>query len=398
MTGYKYVKKFAEAIKNQSPNTIIGVGNSVASSIPEILLTKTCVDVAFLGEGDITDVEFLHALEQGEDWSTVEGIAYRDDSGEIVYTSTRPPIEDISKLHIDYSLFEVEKYIPWTNKGITQPAPVPTDKLRAFTINTARGCVNRCTFCYHVFRHYKYRHRSIKAILNEVEYLMTHYGVNYFLLNDDLTFYHKSVIEEFLEEKERRGLDFYWTGTCRGNLFKEDKDVELIQRMKRNGCHSMGYSLESSSPDILKAMNKSVTVEEFRRQTELFNRGGVMVVTSIVVGYPQETPESIRNTFNVCIECGVVPSVGYLLPQPGSEIYDYAVKEGFIPNIEAYLLELGDRQDLRLNLTTMSDNELETTVEDNIRRSNEILGVVNATDNLLKTQNYYVPKMQLENK
>ena len=390
VTGYKYVKSLVEKIKKQSPSTIIGVGNSVATSIPEELLRFTKADVAFLGEGDETDVEFLQVLERKEDWSSVKGIAYKDSSGKIIYTGVREPISDISKLYIDYSIFEIDKYIQYMNNGIARPLPIPEEDLKAFPINTARGCINKCTFCYHVFRNNMYRRRTIKAIMNDIEYLINHHGVNYIMFADDLSFYNKKVIEEFLDEKEKRGLVFYWDGTCRGNLFNKEEDLILIKRMKSNGCHNLGFSLESSNPDILKAMNKNIKVEDFIKQTRLLKKGGVSIGTSIVIGYPQETPETIENTFDICIECEIVPSVGYLLPQPGSEIYDYAISHGYIQDIEEYLLALGDRQDLRINMTKMSDNELEQIVEKNIIRTNKALGVVSVTDNLLKTQSYFV--------
>lgn len=390
VTGYKYVKSLVGKIKKQSPNTIIGVGNSVATSIPEELLKFTETDVAFLGEGDETDVEFLQILEKGGNWSEVKGIAYKDSQGKIVYTNKREPISDISKLYIDYSMFEIDKYIPYMGAGIARPLPMPEKDLKAFPVNTARGCINKCTFCYHVFRNNIYRRRTIKAIMDDVEYLINNYGVNYVTFADDLSFYNKKIIEEFLYEKEKRGLTFFWDGTCRGNLFNSEEDIILINRMKSSGCHNLGFSLESSNPDILKAMNKNIKVEDFIMQARLLKQGGVAIGTSIVIGYPQETPETIKNTFDICIECEIVPSVGYLLPQPGSEIYDYAITHGYIKDVESYLLALGDRQDLRINMTKIPDNELEKIVEENIIRTNNALGVISATDNLLKTQNYFV--------
>jgi len=389
VTGYKYVKSLAGKIKEQSSKTIIAVGNSVATSIPEELLNNTSVDVAFLGEGEETDVEFIKIIEEGKDWSQVKGIAYKNNAGEIVYTEKRDVVKDISEFKINFKLFDMEKYIPYMNMGVPRPRPVSDDKLRACPINTARGCINKCTFCYHVFRNECYRHRSMSAVMDDIEYVMNEYGINYIFFWDDLTFYNKRIIQEFLDEKERRGLVFFWDASCRGNLFTEDSDMMLIKRMKDNGCVSMGFSLESSNVDILKAMRKNVKVEEFKKQTKLLRSGGVEIGTSIVVGYPQETKETIENTFDVCIECGVVPSVGYLLPQPGSEMYDYARENGYINNVEEYLLALGDRQDLRLNMTKMSNEELEKIVEDNIRRCNKALEVECITDNLLKTQNNY---------
>ena len=92
-----------------------------------------------------------------------------------------------------------------------------------------------------------------------------------------------------------------------------------------------------------------VSLEEFTKQTILLKKAGIFTVTSIVIGYPQETVETIKNTFDVLIDCGISPSGGYLLPQPGSEVYEYAVKKGYIKDVETYLLAMGDRQDLRIN-------------------------------------------------
>ena len=179
VTGYKYVKSLAAKIKQQSPKTMIGVGNSVATSIPEELLKNTCVDVAFIGEGEETDVAFLRAVEQGVDLHTVKGIAYKDKKGEIIFTEKREVLKDLSDCKINFKLFDMEKYIPYMSKGVARPTPIPEDEIRACPINTARGCVNKCTFCYQVFRNECYRHRSVTDILDDVEYVMKEYGVNY---------------------------------------------------------------------------------------------------------------------------------------------------------------------------------------------------------------------------
>lgn len=390
VTGYKFVKSLSTAIKKQSPGTIVAAGNSVATSIPEELLKNTGVDVALIGEGDITDVELLDAIREKRDLRAVKGIAFKDSTGKILYTPAREPIEDISRLYIDYSLFDIEGYIPYMSEAVARPAPVPREGLRAFPINTARGCINRCTFCYHVFRNNRYRRRSVESIFDEIGRVTRRYGINYIFFADDLSFYSKDIIREFLDQKEKSGLDFYWEGTCRGNLFTDEADIDLIVRMRENGCYALGYSLESSNEEILKAMNKHVSLENFKKQTQLLKRGGIRVFTSIVVGYPQETAETIKNTFDVCIDCELSPSVGYLLPQPGSEVYDYAIQNGHIPDVEAFLMEMGDRQDLHLNMTTMTDGELERVTEENIIRCNEALGIECTGDSLLKTTNYYV--------
>ena len=388
VTGYKVVKSLANLIKEYHPNAIIIVGNSVATSIVDTLLTCTKVDVAVMSEGDETIVDLLRALSLSGHLEEVKGICFVKND-EMVRTSARPTIKDISALSfIDFSLFDVETYIATSQFAVRDPLPIPRDKVRALPINTARGCIANCDFCYHVFKGVPHRHRNPESIVTEIKLLYEKYELNYILFCDELTFFSKkqtlALVEKILDEK----LHVCWAASCRGNLFGDDEDIEIIIKMKEAGCLSVGYSLESAEPSILKAMNKNVSVEQFSRQTQLFQKAGIHPVTSLVLGYPQETPESIKKTFDCCIENRIYPSVGYLLPQPGSGMYKYAVEHGFIRDEEEYLLKMGDRQDLRLNMTKMSDEEFEKHVFEGLKRCNEEMEIGLKDEELIKTLYY----------
>ena len=77
-------------------------------------------------------------------------------------------------------------------------------------------------------------------------------------------------------------------------------------------------------------------------------------------------------------------------------MYDYAVEHGFIRDEEEYLLLMGDRQDLRLNLTTMSDEEFQGCVLEGLKRCNEILNIGLEDGNLIKTQYYRSKEKNLD--
>ncbi len=143
-------------------------------------------------------------------------------------------------------------------------------------------------------------------------------------------------------------------------------------------------------------MNKNITVDQFVKTTELVHGAGITPVTSLVIGYPQETVDTICDTFKVCADNRIYPSAGFLLPQPGSVMYDYAVNNGFITDEEDYLLRMGDRQDLRINMTTMSDTEMEDAVLKGLRMCNETLNLNLREENLIKTQYYRSPKSGTE--
>ncbi len=388
VTGYDKVKKLAAQIRETLPQTCIIAGNTVASSIPEILLSNTDVDIAVMGEGDVTIVELMNALREKRPLSSVAGICYRE-SGQFRRTPDRPTIKNLDELPIiDYSLFDTETYI--TNAYDVQIASGQTPEVveRSMYVNSARGCIGSCTFCYHAFQNKRYRTRSPQSILGEIAFLIDKYRINKVALSDELTFFSKRQTLAFAEAIIASGLKFTWGCQCRANLFDSEEDLEIIGRMKEAGCVSAFYSLETADPTILKAMNKNISVDQFKKQTQLFYQAGMPVNTSLVFGYPQETPESIALTFDVCIDAGIYPSIGFLLPQPGSGMYDYVLGKGMIPDEEAYLMTIGDRQDLYLNLTQMSTEQLYAEVFKGAKKANKALGRGLPEENLIKTGGY----------
>jgi hypothetical protein len=96
--------------------------------------------------------------------------------------------------------------------------------------------------------------------------------------------------------------------------------------------------------------------------------------------------------YHYVLNNNIWPSIGYLLPQPDSVMYDYAVKNGYINNEEDYLLAMGDRQDLRMNLTKMTDEEFQNNVIENAQRCSDALNMGFNKDNLIKTLYFRVSK------
>ena len=387
VTGYKIVKNLVETIKSIKDVPVI-VGNSVATSIPEILLSKTKADIAVIGEGEVTIVELLKVLDTGTPIEEVKGICFKQ-NGSIVATPQREIIQDVNAIPmIEWELFDMEQYIDKHRYSISEPYPLEIKSLRAMPVNTARGCIYKCGFCYHVFRGQRYRSRSPVSICNEIKYLKEKYGVNYIFFLDELTFYSRKQCSDLCDRILNENLQIFFIADCRGDLFKEG-DVELARKLKRAGCCVLGYSLESADPDILKSMNKKLSLEEFSTHTGVCQEAGLTVVTSLVIGYPEETEETIKKTFDVCYENNIYPSTGYLTPQPGTPVYEYAVKTGKIKNEEEYLINvIGDRQDFRINLTMITQERIEFLVKEQLKRISNKLRLGFSDTNLLITGHY----------
>jgi radical SAM superfamily enzyme YgiQ (UPF0313 family) len=373
VTGYKKVKEILKIVRIHNPYAKIIVGNSVATSIPKILLENTEADIAVMLEGDETIIDLLNVIEEGRPLDEVLGIYFKK-KGRIVKTLRRPLIKDISNLSfVDFNIFAIEKYITGSFKN-----------RRALPMSTARGCPNNCTFCYHTFRGEKYRYRKPESIISDVERLIEEYSLDYIQFWDEVTFFSKKQANNLVQAILDSGLKFGWLARCRANLFNKEEDLEILKKMKQANCENVQFSLESSDPEILRAMGKNITAEQFSFQTQLFKKAGLNVLTSLVFGYPQETPKTIQNTINCCIENGVYPSAGFLLPQPNSPMYEYAKTKGFIANEEDYILKMGDRQDLLINLTSMEDERFKKIVNNELERCNIKLGRNLRSENLIK--------------
>lgn len=397
VTGYSKVKTLASLIKKVNKDALIISGNSVATSVPEILLTRTDVDILVMGEGDETIIDLLGTIEGRRPLEDVSGIYFLK-NGAIVKNTPRPKIKNISTLpFIDYEPYDVEIYIENSKSEVSDPLPFPREQVRALPVNTARGCIAKCTFCYHVFKDYGYRFRTAESITDEIESLVKKFNLNYIHFWDELTFFSKKQALKLVDAILDRKLDVIWTAQCRANLFTDDEDAAIVKKMKQAGCIGMQYSLESSDTTILKEMNKNISIGQFSSQTKLYQDNGIATWTSLVIGYPMETPETIRDTFACCIANNIYPSVGYLLPQPGSVMYDYAKANGYIgDDDEEYLLKMGDRQDLRINMTKMSDDVLTYEVESGLQQCNEKLKMGLKFDELIKTQYFRAKEVSEE--
>ncbi len=388
VTKYNLVKDLCAMIKSINKNVTIIVGNSVATAIPQILLTKTKADIAVMGEGDITIVEVLNCLDKGRSLEEVDGLYFKN-NGNIIATQPRKPIENLDTIPMPaWDLFEMDLYLRESKIYVSEPYPIPKEEIRAFPVNTARGCIFKCSFCYHVFRENKYRFRSPTNIIKEIKTLIALYKVNYINFWDELTFFSKKQAEALIDALLEANLGIFWTATCRSDLFKNEEDIILAKKFKKAGCVGLGYSLESANATILKSMNKFLKREDFLMQKRILDKAGIITWTSIVLGYPEETEETIDETMEFCYENDIYPSAGFLLPQPGTPIYRYALDNGFITNEEEYLLSLGDRQDLRLNMTKIPSDKFEKLIKVHLDRINKKMDLGLKNETLLKVGHY----------
>lgn len=364
---YGWIKGFARLCKEIYPLAPLIIGNTLGTSVPQVLLEKTCMDYCVMGEGEITIIELLAALDLGAPVEEIPGLAYRN-NGRMMITPERETIKDVSRIPApNWDLFEIDRYLEASHRHIIQSdqLPLPREQMVSLPVTTARGCPFTCTFCYHAFQGTKYRHRSADSIVDEMLALKARYGVNFINFWDELSFSHPKQVMQLADLLIEKQVHLHFVASCRADLFKAD-DFAAAKRLREAGCLALSYSLENADEAILEAMNKKCDSADFVIHTQVLKEAGIDCTTSLVLGYPQETRATIRKTFAVLEAAKMYPSVGYLEPMPGTPMYETAKTMGVITDDEEYLLKMGDRQDLRVNLTTMTNEELQTCVKDEL--------------------------------
>jgi len=388
VTQYKWAKWLTHTIKRLHPSTKVVIGNSVAASCLDVFMANAPADIVIIGEGEISCGEVLDTLRDGRELKDVLGIAYRDSSGKVIRNPTRPACEINELPMVDWELFDVPEYMKryqWTAFGVPKE-----EKAIVFPVSSSRGCTFRCTFCHFVYWDDTFRHRSPESIVAEVRRNIEKYGATYINFNDDLTLASLVQAERLADGILASGLKFQWNASVRTDLFGKpnypyEKRLEVAKKLKESGCMALNFSLESANEEILEMMKKYVKKEYFSEQIRVLKEAEIMAYCSVVFGYPLETKETIQETFDLCLQNRMYPSVGFLMPLPYTEMYEYAKTHGFITDENAYLDSITERQDICLNMTKMSDEEIMGQIKQNALELNKLLELGLDESSLIKT-------------
>ena len=392
VTHYAWIKWLTRTIKRHHPETTVVVGNSVAGSCVDVFMRNAPADVVVRGEGELTCLAVLDALRDGTSLADIEGIAYRTPEGDVFVNPARKGtnVNDLPMPNWDH--FDTAAYLNWGNQ-LGFGSGRDDKEIVSMPVSTARGCAFRCTFCHFVFWDDPYRIRAPESVIEEVQRNLDVYGATFINFWDDLSFASLGQVERMLDVIESTGIQFEWSAAVRTDLFGREKRsreerLALAHRMRAAGCTAVGYSLESANAEILEMMNKKVQPQYFLDQVDILREAGITSNVSVVFGYPIETRETIRETFDMCLQARIYPSIGYLLPLPATGMYDHALKHGFITDEDAFLTEITERQDLCLNMTKMADDEILDAIREGARRLNQALEIGLAEENLVKTGGY----------
>ncbi len=288
--------------KRADPDIITLMGGPHVSFDAEATLTLyPGIDMIVRGEGEATLAELLPVIRNRSAWYSVRGIVFRV-GDRIVDTGPRPLIPDLDALpRPARHLLPMARY-----QALGYPV----------SIITSRGCPNHCIFCLGrrmVGR--TVRFRSPRLIADEMEELIA-MGSSWINVADDLFTASRPRVEAVCNEILKRKLDVHWSAFSRVNTV----DADTLKRMKRAGCHSVSFGIESGNPDMLKRVKKGITVEQAKKAADACRRAGIRGHASFMVGLPGETRETMADSLALQKELGIESAYHFLAPFPGTEV------------------------------------------------------------------------------
>jgi len=227
------VEPLCKVINQHKKNAWLVLGGHGPSAIPEHMLRKTGADVIAIGEAEATIVDLLNCKVNKGDLANIKGIAYRDGK-EVHINERQKTISDLDSIPFPaWDLFPMEKYTTCS----VYPGQSETE--RNLAMLTTRGCTGRCSFCYRLVK--GVRRRSMDNAIEEMKTLMSKYGVTYFFIADELTFFNKRRVFEFEEALKKSGLKIKYYCDVRANLV----DKEVAESLQRSGCQLVNIGFES---------------------------------------------------------------------------------------------------------------------------------------------------------
>ncbi len=275
--------------KSVDPTIITMIGGPHPTFMYEELLKGDAdkVDIVIRGENEETLVELLATLPAGS-LDEVRGIAFMRD-GEVIATPMRPHIADLDALEVAWHLLDWPDYRynidPWG---------------RMASILTSRGCMMGCAFCsQRLFWRGDWRARKAEPVLAEIRHLVETYEVEFITLIDAYPTCDRERWETLLDLLIEANLPVHLLIETR----VEDiiRDADILTKYHDAGIIHVYLGAETSSDEMLNSLNKGTTVDQNKQAIDLLKANDIMIEASFMIGFPNETWDSIKQTTSEAI-------------------------------------------------------------------------------------------------
>ncbi len=342
------IMELCQTINQHKQDAWLVLGGHGPTPIAQYVLKDTQADIVAMGEAEDTIVDLMACRKHHDDLSKVAGIAYREDD-HVMITPRRTPPQDLDVLPLPaWHLFPMDMYatccMMW-RQDLTD---------RSLGLLSSRGCVGQCNFCYRLEKGIRFRH--IDLVVDEMALLQEKFGINYFVMQDELFVANKKRIFDFRNELKKRDMTIKFFCDARVDIM----DRELVDCLKQCGCQSLNFGIESTNDDVLKRMQKQTSMEKNIRAVRLANDAGIGVNLNMLWGNLGDNESTLWKNVEFIKKYNTYESIRTMrppTPYPGCPLYDYAIDNTLLEGPDDFFDRFTNSDRLTVNFTELSNDK-----------------------------------------
>lgn len=241
----------------------------------EVLADEPQIDAIVRGEGEVTAVALLGAMERDEPLDGVRGIAFVRD-GCAYATPDAEMITDLDACRVGWALVDFGRYHYWGGK-------------RAVVMQFSRGCPHRCNYCGQRGFWARWRHRDPQRFAREIARLHREHGVEVINLADENPTSSRAAWKQLCEALIEERIDVEIVASTRaGDIVR---DADLLHLYKRAGASRFLLGTESTDEATLARIKKGSTTAVDVEAIRLLREHDILSLATWVVGFEEERVE-----------------------------------------------------------------------------------------------------------
>ncbi len=294
--------------------TIILGGPQVSPLAKPLLKENSQIDVIVRGEGEITFLELIKSLlNSHKDISGTLGITYRDNR-KLVDNADRKIISDLDSIpspHIA-NLMNLED--------------------REACLETQRGCIFRCHFCYYNKGFDRIRFFSLERVKEDLSFLLEQKLRTIYLMDPvfNLDLQRAKEICKFIIQNNKDNISFHT------EIKAEFVDAELAELFHKANVRYLEIGLQSSEDKTLRSVNRKLNIKKFVNGIELLKKyDHLKAEVQLILGLPEDTARSFKKSLEFALNLQPkVLTIFRLQVLPGTRIWHKAKELGIVYEAE----------------------------------------------------------------
>jgi anaerobic magnesium-protoporphyrin IX monomethyl ester cyclase len=331
----EYYRQCHEAVaiaKRACPNCKVIVGGVYPTVMKnEVLEKDDKIDYIFLGHAEERLDKFLSFIFESDKAAaeSFAGIGYRDHSnGRIVINPVGSYIFQIKEqVKPDYSKTDMNHYINNSSNHYQMNSDEPYT-----TLVSSYGCPYNCVFCAsRTISGKGIAYRKVEDVLEEIDYLKSHYNVKSFIFMDDSMLTDRKRGERLLNELADKKYNIKFKLV---NIAAWDCTDAMLELLKKAGCTQITVSVESGSQRVLKEIiRKPLKLEIIPGIVKKCRELNIDMGVNFIIGLPGETWDEIRQTVAYAEKCDFdLVHFHVATPLPETDLYHIARDQKLLPD------------------------------------------------------------------